>query len=50
MPVLTPKALASYEEVIMHDPCLPLVTATGIPNNSENLVVQLMQKNAFMST
>ena len=30
IPVLIPKARASYEHVITHDPLIPLVTATGL--------------------
>ena len=31
IPVLTPNALASYEEVMIQDPYFPFVTAMGMP-------------------
>ena len=30
IPVLIPNALASYEQVIIHEPLLPFVTAIGL--------------------
>ena len=49
MPVLIPNALASYEQVIMQDPYLPFVTATGLPCNSMLSLCSMDAKNAFIS-
>ena len=50
IPVLIPNALASYEQVIIHEPCFPFVTATGFPCNSRLSLCSIDAKNAFMST
>src|SRR3990172_6331431 len=50
MPARTPKARASYEQVMMQVPCSPLVTATGRPRHSGRSRCSMAAKKAFMST
>src|SRR3569623_29891 len=50
MPVFTPCARASYELVMQHVPCMPLVIASGRPRSAGRSCCAMEAKKAFMST